>query len=212
MAMLAITPPSRKFAQLLSIRPPRADLTFAPLHQLTPSPDVEAELARLEWIDRLETNQPCAYASFGHECNVFWRVHNLKPLVVPLPPDANAGTKLQLREVLLNDICHVLLGVSRDWVGRLTMCSFMAAQNYCPEFEQHARRFAQICTTAMPWLREDFAYAEMSGRRLGKNVPRLLTMPLDQDWNTPLLALRDRLKIRKVRTLRSILEFGPQAA
>lgn len=212
MSMLSNTPTSPKLAHILSLRPPRADLAFAPISRLTPYPEVEEQLERLHWIDRFDQNEPAPYASLGHECKVFWRVHNLKPLTAPLPADADAGTKLQLREALLNDVCQVLLGFSRDWAGRLAMCWFMAAQNYCPQFDQHARRFAQVCMTAAPWLRDDFAYAELSGRRLGQCVPRLLTMPLEQDWNTPLILLRDRLNIRKARTLRSILEFDPQPA
>lgn len=190
----------------------RTDFAFAPGPCLTPYPDVVRELDRLDCERRLDEDLPADFGSLGHACKAYWRAHSLRPRNISLPARPTAAQKLLQRRVLLGDVCHVLLGVSRDWAGQLSLFSFLAAQSYCPEFECSARRAAQIFMTAAPWCRDDFADAESYGRRLGHKTPRLLTTPLEQDWNTPLILLRDRLNLRKRSVLPPAYEPSVGAA
>ena len=188
----------------------RTDFAFAPGSQLTPYPDVAHDLDQLDWELRLDEDLPADFGTLGYACKAYWRAHGLRPRNMPVAP--SAAQKLVQRRVLLADVCHVLLGLSRNWVGQLSLYSYFSAQNYCPEFDQSARRAAQFFITAAPWFRDDFADAEAYGRRLAIKTPRLLTMPLEQDWNTPLPMLRDRLNIRWPSFFRPVFEPRPAIA
>jgi ubiquinone biosynthesis protein COQ4 len=142
--------------------------------------------------------------SLGDACRRFWHSNGLKPFAVSLPSNLSSGDKLLARRLLLHDVCHVLLDFRSDWPGQLGVFCFIAAQRYCPELESSARRLAQVYITAAPWQRDELAAAEAEARRLALVVPRLLTTPIELEWDTSLVKLRDRLNIRKMRTLRAI--------
>ena len=184
----------------------RTDVAFAPGSQLTPYPDVADDLDQLDGELQLDDDLHADFGTLGYACKSYWRAHGLRPRNMPLPPAPCAVQKLAQRRVLLGDVCHVLLGLSRNWTGQLSLYSYIAAQHYCPEFDWSARRAAQFFMTAAPWFRDDFADAEAYGRRLALKTPRLLTMPLEQDWNTPLPLLRDRLNIRWPSFFRPVFE------
>jgi ubiquinone biosynthesis protein COQ4 len=194
-------------AQVLAARPTRAALALESMTRLTPYSDVEDELIRLDCDDfYFSETRPCAPGSLGDGCRRFWHKNALKPFAVDPPSSLSSGEKLLVRRLLLHDVCHVLLDLRSDWPGQLGVFSFIAAQRYCPEFEWSARRLAQLYTTAAPWQRDELANAETDARRIGLAAPRLLTMPIEREWDTSLVWLRDRLKIRKMRTLRAIAD------
>jgi hypothetical protein len=194
-------------AQVLAARPTRAALALESTARLTPFPDVENELRRLD-CDELNFSEtgPCVPGSLGDGCRRFWLRNAIKPFAVKPPSPLSSGEKLLVRRLLLHDVCHVLLDLESDWPGQLGVFCFIAAQRYCPEFEWSARSLAQVYTTAAPWQRGELAYAEAEGRRLALAAPRLLTMPIEREWDTSLVWLRDKLKIRKMRTLRTIAD------
>jgi hypothetical protein len=190
----------------------RTDFAFTPGPQLTPYPDVAQELDQLDGELRLNEDLHADFGTLGYACKSYWRAHCLRPRTMELPAAPSAAEKLAQRRLLLGDVCHVLLGFSRNWTGQLSLYSYLAAQHYCPEFDWSARRVAQFFMTAAPWFRDDFADAEAYGRRLALKTPRLLTMPLEQDWNTPLPLLRDRLNIRWASFFRPVFEPAPAIA
>jgi hypothetical protein len=66
--------------------------------------------------------------------------------------------------------------------------------------------------TAAPWLRDALGKAEYRGRRLGECAPRLLTMPLEEEWRTPLTTLQIQLKLKRERRLPAIDWEAPRLA
>jgi ubiquinone biosynthesis protein Coq4 len=191
--------------QILAARPTRAALIFETALRLTPFPDVEHALEELDcgelYFNETRSSPP---GSLGQACKNFWQMNALRPLAMRAPPAPSNAEKLLLRRMLLHDVCHVLLDFKPDWPGQLGVSCFVAAQRYCPQFEWSARQLAQVYTTAAPWLRDELAEAEARGRRLGVATPRLLTMRIEREWEAPVAHLRDRLGIRKRRTLRPI--------
>ena len=199
--------------QALTARPTRTALALTLPASVTPYPDIVEELNALPCADlNLIEARLLSPASLGLACKTFWRENGLKPIDVKLTPDLSAGEKLHIRRLQLHDFLHVLLGFDATPAGQLGVFAFVAAQHYCPQFEWSARRFAQIYMTIAPWARDELAYAEYRGRQLALNTPRLLTMPIELEWNSSLVELRDRLNIRKARTLRRIPEPAPAAA
>jgi ubiquinone biosynthesis protein Coq4 len=191
--------------QILARRPTRAALIFEMALQLTPFPDVERYLEELDCDElHFDTTRPSPHGSLGQACKNFWLNNALPPLAMRAPAAPTSAEKLLFRRMLLHDVCHVLLDFKPDWPGQLGVSCFVAAQRYCPQFEWSARQLAQVYTTAAPWLRDELAEAEARGRRLAVVTPRLLTMRIEREWETPVAHLRDRLGIRKMRTLRPI--------
>jgi hypothetical protein len=191
--------------QMLAAQLTRMALALESNARLTPYPDVEDELSRLDCEEfYFSETRPCAPGSLGEGCLSFWRRNALKPFAMNPRQGLGPAEKLLARRMLMHDVCHVLLDFKADWPGQLGVFSFIAAQRYCPEFEWSARRLAQIYTTAAPWLRDELACAEADARRLALATPRLLTMPIEREWDTSLVWLRDRLHIRKMRTLRAL--------
>jgi hypothetical protein len=199
--------------QALTLRPTRTALAWSASARLTPYADVERELETFQQPDSaLTCTRPCARGALGDACQTFWRASGLKPLSASMPEPATPGGTLQSRRLLLHDVLHVLLDFKPDWPGQLGVFCFVAAQRYCPQFEWDARRIAQIYITAAPWLREELRQAEAFARQLALCTPRLLTMPIESEWNTPIVVLRDRLNIRKARQLRAIEAHAPISA
>lgn len=193
--------------QALSARPTRIALAWAFPSSLAPYPDIEEDLDVLPCAElNLADAKLLSPASLGLACKSFWRENGLQPISVKIPHKPTPAEKLQVRRLQLHDLLHVLLGFDVSPAGQLGVFSFVAAQHYCPQFERAARVFAHLYVTMAPWARGELADAEYRGRQLALNTPRLLTMPIEQEWNTSLVELRDRLNIRKARKLRSILE------
>lgn len=190
------------FAQLLMAKPTRAGLAWSAALPLTPYSDVEQELARCEGVTTVEDRAPLA--SLGDACLMFRAEHHLPPLSMDVDASAGPAHSLAARRLLLNDILHVVLCFDADWAGQLGVFSFVAAQSYCPQFEWQARTLGQVYMTAAPWLRDALGTAEYRGRQLAMRAPRLLTMPLEQEWRTSLLALQIQLKLKRERRLLAI--------
>ncbi|HET9231404.1 MAG TPA: Coq4 family protein [Vitreimonas sp.] len=191
--------------QILAARLTRMALALESTSRLTPYPDVEDELSKLDCDEfYFSETRPCVPGTLGEGCVRFWHRNAIKPFAVSPPSAMSPGEKLLVRRLLLHDVCHVLLDLKSDWCGQLGVFCFIASQRYCPEFEWSARRLAQIYVTAAPWQRDELAASEADARRLGLAAPRLLTMPIEREWDTSLVWLRDKLKIRKMRTLGAI--------
>lgn len=197
------------FTQTMGGRPTRAALALETRMRATPFDDVARDLESLNCEGLcFDHDRPSPAGSLGQACENFWRSHALRPFALAAPPSPSTAEKLLYRKLLLHDVLHVLLDFKPDWPGQLGVSSFLAAQKYCPQFELAARRQAQAYTTFAPWLRGELADAEARGRRLGFSIPRLLTMPIECEWDTSLASLRDQLGIRKMRKLRPI-EWRP---
>ena len=189
--------------QLLMAKPTRAALAWSAASPITPYPDVEEELAACEGVAAFADKAPLA--SLGDACLMFRAEHRLPRLAVEYNVSAaEPARKLAARRLLLHDILHVLLEFDADWPGELGVFSFVAAQGYCPQFERLARRLGQIYMTTAPWLRDALGKAEYRGRQLAMRAPRLLTMPIEQEWRTSLSALQIQLKLKRERPLRAI--------
>lgn len=192
--------------QALTFRPTRIALACTVPSSLTPYPELEDELNALTCVDLNLTDAELSPASLGLACRTFWRENALQPINLKIAPEPSPADKLLIRRLQLHDILHVLLGFDASPAGQLGVFSFIAAQHYCPQFERSARLFAQLYVTMAPWARDELADAEYRGWRLALNTPRLLTTPIELEWNTSLVELRDKLNIRKACTLRGITE------
>lgn len=197
-------------AHVLGLRPARALLAFDAVLPLTLYPDVEWELERCE--PRIAFPSPVPPGSLGDACTAFCAEHRLAPMRIGFDGPDTPAHKLAARRLLLHDVLHVLLGFGADWPGEYGVFCFVAAQDYCPQFERAARRIGQLYTTATPWLRDAFAAAEFRARQLAVLAPRLLSMPIEQHWTAPLFALQVRLNLRRERRLRAIDWRAPETA
>jgi hypothetical protein len=191
---------SAVMAQVRSARLTRAALVLNATSPLTPYPDVERELALCSSAAAFSASAPPA--SLGGAYIGFLAQHRLAPIQTGCRVANTAADTLAVRRVLLHDILHVLLDFGADWPGQLGVFSFVAAQNYCPQFEHAARRLGRIYMTAAPWLRDALGAAEYRARQLAHKAPRLLCLPLEQEWTTPLHTLQVQLNLKRERSLR----------
>ncbi len=189
-------------AQLLTMKPTRAGLAWSVASPLTPYAETERELVHCGSTIAFNAHSPSG--SLGDACDAFRRANGLKPINASFAAAANAAEKLAIRRLLLHDGLHVLLGFKADWPGQLGVFSFVAAQRYCPQFEWSARTLGQLYMTAAPWLREDLGDAEHRGRQLALSAPRLLSMPIEEEWGASLIALQVRWNIKSARSLGAI--------
>lgn len=189
-------------AQLLGRRPTRAALVWSTMGELRPYPDVEQELAFCAANCVFPSSAPSN--SLGDACMLFRWTHRGSPMPFNCDVIESAGAILASRRLLLNDILHALLEFDASWAGQLGVFSFVAAQNYCPQFDHAARALRAVYMTAAPWLREDLGAAEYRGRRLAARAPRVLTAPIEREWHTPLFALQVRLNLKRPTMLRPL--------
>jgi hypothetical protein len=195
-------------AQLLSAKPTRAALAWSLASPLTPYPDAEREL--IQCSSTVSFDAEPASGSLGDACGAFRSIYGLRPMKTAFAAACNPAQKLAIRRLVFHDALHVLLDFKPDWPGQLGVFSFVAAQRYCPQFEWAARKLSQLYMTAAPWLREDLAQAEYCGRQLAHAAPRLLSMPLEQEWGTSLIALQVRSNLKSARSLAAI-DWTPRA-
>lgn len=189
-------------AQLLAAKPTRAALAWSIASPLTPYPETERELTRCGSATAFNANSPPG--SLGAACDAFRRANRLTPINASFAAGANPAQKLAVRRLLLHDSLHVLLDFKADWPGQLGVFSFVAAQRYCPQFEWAARTLGQLYMTAAPWLRANLANAEHRGRQLALSAPRLLSMPIEQEWDASLFAIQARWNLKRARSLAAI--------
>lgn len=187
-------------------RPTRALLAWSVTSPLTPYPEVESELTRCDATIALDAEAPAG--SLGEACSIFRSINGLRPMSAACATAADPAQKLAVRRLLLNDVLHVLLDFEADWPGQLGVFSFVAAQRYCLQFERAARWLGQVYMTAAPWLRADFGAAEARGRQLALAAPRLLTMPLEQEWRSSLSAFQVQSNLRPAKSL-GIIDWTP---
>lgn len=195
-------------AQLVALKPTRAALAWSVASPLTPYPDAERALKQCGHAVAFDARPPAG--SLGDACSAFLSTNGLKPMVLSVKDTADPARKLAVRRVLLHDLLHVLLDFKADWPGQLGVFSFVAAQRYCPQFVWAARTLGQLYMTAAPWLRDDLREAEYRGRQLAIRAPRLLSTPIEQEWETSLMALQVRLNVKTARSLGAI-DWGPRA-
>jgi hypothetical protein len=197
--------------QLRTARLTRASLVLNAATPLTPYPHVERELALCSGAIRL--GAAAAPASVGDACLGFWAQHRLAPIDCGVRVGKTPGDKLASRRLLLHDLLHVLLEFDMDWPGQFGVFSFVAAQNYCPQFERAARNVGRVYMTTAPWLRDALGAAEYRARHLALAAPRLLSMPIEHEWHTPLRTLQIKLKLKRERSLRPLVPLlqPPQA-
>lgn len=171
----------------------------------SPYPEIESDLASLEtWAAEFDPEKLefSPFGSLGAKCWAFHKTFRLRPLELRRNFKATEPSSiLAARRILLHDALHVLLGFDPDPAGELGVFSFVAAQRYSPRYDREARELGQLYMTIAPWLREELQAAEYRGRELAAAAPRLLMLPLEREWNTPLTPLQARLKLRTLRTL-----------
>lgn len=189
-------------AQLLSAKPTRAALAWSIASPLTPYPETERELTRCGSAIAFNANSPPG--SLSDACAAFRRANGLAPIDASFAAGANPAQKLAVRRLLLHDSLHVLLDFKADWPGQLGVFSFVAGQRYCPQFEWAARTLGQFYMTAAPWLRDSLGNAEHRGQQLALSAPRLLSMPIEQEWDASLLELQARWNLKRAKRLAAI--------
>jgi hypothetical protein len=189
----------------------RAALVLNAATPLTPYPDVERELALCSGAIRLAG--AASPASLGNACLTFWAQHRLVPISNGVRAGSTPADTLAARRLLLHDLLHVLLDFGMDWPGQFGVFTFVAAQNYCPQFERTARNLGRVYLTAAPWLRDALGAAEDRAQQLARAAPRLLSMPIEHEWHAPLHALQIKLKLKRERSLRPLVPLlqPPQA-
>lgn len=191
-------------AQMRTARLTRAALALEATSPLAPHPDVERDLAVHGGPVALSAPPPPG--SLGHACIGFLAQHRLAPIDIGNQTANTPADTLAARRLLLHDPLHVLLDFGPDWPGQFGVFSFVAAQNYCPQFEHAARRLGHLYVTAAPWLRDALGAAEYRARQLAHKAPRLLCMPIEYEWHTPLHALQIQLNLKRERSLRPLLQ------
>ncbi|MEM6251674.1 MAG: Coq4 family protein [Cyanobacteria bacterium P01_D01_bin.156] len=138
-----------------------------------------------------------APGSFGCVLAKFLDRNQIQPLTLSSKAKSELqGTPLlAIRYPLLHDAFHVLLGFDTSLAGELGVWSFVAAQQYCAEFNRAAWIGRWFTRLLIPWQWKKLGDFEDRGRQLGQRAVCVITEPLEELFGMPLEEVRQRLKL-----------------
>jgi len=134
--------------------------------------------------------------TFGSAYARFMTENALKPFTVSadLAPIA-ARNVMAVRYATTHDMFHVLLGFDTSWAGEMGVLSFAASQNYHRQFRIGRAIATVLYPILSPLTLRSIMRAKRRGSALGRQGVFLLAVPLETFWETPLVSLRQQLKL-----------------
>ncbi len=161
-------------------------------------PEVENKLGALQFpfpAISLERLRQCPPGSFGKTYDEFLSKNGLHPLVVSdrLTEVLGKDNILAVRYIMVHDAFHVLLDFDVGLPGELGVWAFVREQQYCSTY-RWAATAARISYFLMsPSQGRALRAAWDRGTALARQAECLIAQLLEQFWDMPLPAVREKL-------------------
>lgn len=164
------------------------------------SPDCEARIAHLSGyhppID-LEALRALPDATLGREYARLLDANGFTPFAVTeaIEPEIIARNVFGLRYAVTHDMFHVVTGFDTSWAGEIGVLGFAAAQRYLRAQLYSIPLALVIYILRAPRQARAIVRCLREGWRMGRAAEHLLAQRLEDDFATPVMALRARLHI-----------------
>lgn len=114
-------------------------------------------------------------------------------------PEDDDITYLRMRSRETHDIHHAVLGMKPDHLGEMAISAFYLAQLTIPLSAVLLGTGFLIATIKKPWMLESLVNAIIHGWTLGKKSKQILAVKWEEQWDRPLIEVREELGIEILR-------------